>query len=773
VNFAQFRRAWVALAAVIAVTACGEDNVDTLDRSIAAPRIFDFRATPSPLNPGIPTAVQWSWRYLNDMNPPPSCTIDNSVGVVLNGDSKFVTITADTTYTLTCSNRAGQGTATVTVASTGNLPPAGQIALPPSVTIAAGDSVDFASSCTDDHPVASLRTHAWDFGGAAPASTLEEPGDVRFPSPGRFTVTYTCTDNQGLADPTPDTVVVAVLGYEAPATTVTATTGPVDVKVADLNNDTFQDLVTVRSLSHDVFVQLQDSATPGTLLAGTAIPVSANANPAPVAAVIADVNADTRPDLIVANRDDDSVAVILQTTTAGTFAAAVTYAAGDGPVSVAVADLNDDTLPDIAVANQLSGNVSVLLQNATTAGTFDAAVNYETGTGSAPSAIAIGLINSDTRPDLAVTSTGIDRVSILFQYGIPADPGHFRPKFDYQAGNDPTGLVLTDLDQDGRVDIVTTNPADDQISILLQNAPPITMGTFRTRQGRTVQDNPAGISASDINGDTYPDLLVANRGSDSVSLLLTDPALPGQFLDRLDYAAGDGPVAVAAGSLTADALPDLVTADLDGDSVTVIAHSAPKPGINTTLATPPVTATTSVLSFFVYVVQGTTVTWDAALVNDAGAALGSPSTGTCDTTLHCSGTLTASATVSVTLTGSADTVATLNLSATDTVLTDNQSLDVTVDITPPADPVITTNGGADFNVIVGAFVIDGTTAADTNAIEVQIDAGTFAPVSGYVPGSAAWTYNGTIELGVTSAFCFRALDVAGNASLTDCVNVTR
>ena len=43
------------------------------------------------------------------------------------------------------------------------------------------------------------------------------------------------------------------------------------------------------------------------------------------------------------------------------FAPAVLYAAGDGPTSVAIGDLDGDQAPDLAVANWFSDNVSVLL----------------------------------------------------------------------------------------------------------------------------------------------------------------------------------------------------------------------------------------------------------------------------------------------------------------------------------------------------------------------------------------------------------------------------
>jgi len=43
------------------------------------------------------------------------------------------------------------------------------------------------------------------------------------------------------------------------------------------------------------------------------------------------------------------------------FGPAVHYAAGDEPLSVAIGDLNGDQAPDLAVANYNSNNVSVLL----------------------------------------------------------------------------------------------------------------------------------------------------------------------------------------------------------------------------------------------------------------------------------------------------------------------------------------------------------------------------------------------------------------------------
>jgi len=53
-------------------------------------------------------------------------------------------------------------------------------------------------------------TFAWNFGGGATNSTVEDPGAVTFATAGTYTVTFTVKDALGLADPTPDTRTVTV-----------------------------------------------------------------------------------------------------------------------------------------------------------------------------------------------------------------------------------------------------------------------------------------------------------------------------------------------------------------------------------------------------------------------------------------------------------------------------------------------------------------------------------------------------------------------------------
>ena len=111
--------------------------------------------------------------------------------------------------------------------------------------------------------------------------------------------------------------------------------------------------------------------------------VSGGANGHP-SFVVADVNGDGNPDLLVANvcadlyctgGDNGGVSVLLGNGD-GTFQTAVNYDTS-GAYSISVADVNLDGKPDLVVDG--GGGVSVLLGNGD--GTFQTAVNYSSGGG--------------------------------------------------------------------------------------------------------------------------------------------------------------------------------------------------------------------------------------------------------------------------------------------------------------------------------------------------------------------------------------------------------
>ena len=97
----------------------------------------------------------------------------------------------------------------------------------------------------------------------------------------------------------------------------------------------------------------------------------------------------------------------------GTFAPAVSYAAGNGPASLVTGDFNRDGNLDLAVANGLGGSISLVLGNGD--GTFQVAVGYAVSF--MPVSIAAVDLNQDGARDLVVGNSEAQDLSVLLNTG--------------------------------------------------------------------------------------------------------------------------------------------------------------------------------------------------------------------------------------------------------------------------------------------------------------------------------------------------------------------
>ena len=138
---------------------------------------------------------------------------------------------------------------------------------------------------------------------------------------------------------------------------------------------------------------------------------------------------------------------------------------GDGPASVAIGDINDDGNRDLAVANRVSDDVSVLLGNG--AGGFSTAPGTPVPTGGLePRSVAIGNLDGDTRPDLAISNFESSDVSIL----LGKDAGGFSPAPGspmLTGGANANAVAIANLNGDAYPDLVIPNPGSGDVSILL------------------------------------------------------------------------------------------------------------------------------------------------------------------------------------------------------------------------------------------------------------------------------------------------------------------
>ncbi|HEY2391585.1 MAG TPA: FG-GAP-like repeat-containing protein [Candidatus Angelobacter sp.] len=114
-------------------------------------------------------------------------------------------------------------------------------------------------------------------------------------------------------------------------------------------------------------------------------------------------------------------------------------------------------------------------------------------TGPAPAGVVSGDFNRDGHPDLAVTDSTANRVTILLGQG----GGNFTFGTDINTNVGPHQIITADLNQDGILDLAVANDSGSTITILLGNGD----GTFR--HGTAVQlganNHAVAIAAADFD----------------------------------------------------------------------------------------------------------------------------------------------------------------------------------------------------------------------------------------------------------------------------------
>jgi hypothetical protein len=437
-------------------------------------------------------------------------------------------------------------------------------------------------------------------------------------------------DSIVVADALDNTVTVALQtapGVFAAPITVPVGSAPADITFADVNGDGLPDIVVSDQASGEVTVLLNDAnhAFTKTLTyrAGT-LPSSASATSVSsaeqsVSVVAGNFLGTGRNDVVVVNAGAHSFSVLPNSGTgiedpqvSLTTSTSKRFAINNQPGAVVAGDFNRDGRLDLAVLMQDTGQVWIytnmgngIFRHTFTIPVGDEATGLSVVPGSAPGSLDL-LVGNGFGDFLHLHGKGDGTFQITGSHvSLSAVPNLLGPG---------QAAVLVGNQQNSHVTIQTASSGSTQFSPVqslggtaTQLAPgdvqwfqlnrsgslpdPVvvssgsnsvivyhTLGilggqlTFApTPQTFFVGTTPASVTVADLTGNGVPDLVLANQGSNDVSIIFGSYDAHGNWVGTLGprlKSGGDGPIATSVRNANRDGIPDLVVTNGGSGTIT-------------------------------------------------------------------------------------------------------------------------------------------------------------------------------------------------------------
>lgn len=250
-----------------------------------------------------------------------------------------------------------------------------------------------------------------------------------------------------------------------------------------------------------------------------------------VGLTVADFDGQNGPDIACANFGDNSVSVFFNQGN-GAFGSPLRLASGTFLQGIASGDLDGANGPDIAVIDQ--GTNSILLYFNQGNGTFGPQVSHFGGVN--PTDLAIGELDGANGPDIAVTQNQTNQVMVLWNQG----GGNYAMATDkfYATNNGPMGIAIGDLDGQSGPDLAVACTGSSSVSVLFNQG-----GQSFNRADVNAGAGPFAIAVGDFDGKDGLDLAAPSQAQEAAGTSVTTAILLNQgngtfstsFLDTGDF----------------------------------------------------------------------------------------------------------------------------------------------------------------------------------------------------------------------------------------------
>ena len=365
---------------------------------------------------------------------------------------------------------------------------------------------------------------------------------------------------------------------------------PDDIKVCDFDGDGKPDII-VTSWSDTLFSVFKNTSADGSISFDPKIDFSAGIYPGNIS--ISDYDGDGKPDFAISHDYDFTVSVFKNISTPGViaFAPKVGFNVDARPLHMASGDFDRDGKPDLVLTYQYTNNVSVL-RNISSVGNISFAANMNIGYG-ASGDISICDLDGDDNPDLAITDLSTNTVSIFLNTSVNGAIS-FNFINAFATGEPPYSISTSDLDGDGKPDIITANGYSYSISVL-KNMSTIGHISFSSKVDFNTLYTEC-VSTGDLDGNGKPDIVVLNYADSSVSVLINTSVVGNiSFAPKVNFKTGANPRCISISDLEGDGKPDFVIANQYENTISLLRNYTIPPPPNICMVTVDSTSTNNII----------------------------------------------------------------------------------------------------------------------------------------------------------------------------------
>ena len=378
------------------------------------------------------------------------------------------------------------------------------------------------------------------------------------------------------------------------------------IKACDFDNDGKIDVVSYYDLGVNGFYVSRNLSIANNISFST--PVAYNSFSSISDMTIADIDGDGKKDIVACYKGTSIISIFKNTSTVNNlnFSTPINFDpassfSGSSPRVITTGDLDGDGKPEIIFSIKNANKVCIL-KNTTSLGIISYNPASEFATEFSPSKLICSDINNDGKQDLVVSIPPDGTVSIY--QNITTTSISLAPRVNFDVGGFISDLAAGDLDDDGKIDLVISTSNNYRI-IILRNSYSGSIISFAPKVELIAGSSPFSVCINDLTGDNKPDIAVSNSGDNSISLF-GNVSTSGHiaFAKNQEYPGGQGVRSILAVDINNDNKTDIISSNYGAASFSTYLSRVNEPYI---LSFEPTTAPTdSIVTINGYNFQGTT-----------------------------------------------------------------------------------------------------------------------------------------------------------------------